>query len=328
MKIKFTFVLITISIILLSATSIFTIKNGLHKYKYTLADGESLELDPIVNPPRTPFYASLIEPGKEPNKDDLINEKSFPSLNSAIIRAFETDSNNIYDLITYTNSISANRNVGYWSIIPDARISDPTYAFFDKEGYVWRKIEGFSNYYHRLFKSKAARTILFNQALDIVVSLCKSYPSDFKNSVLKELEQLLIFTNSLQTISASTDTDDLNDYWKGFIFRRYQLDNVPITEIQTSIINAQTKIKAIDVSKRPDAMYEININDQVTFYYSSEKYVLYSKSSAKEIPFTYETTVQKIKFLKDNTGDYYQLTGTNNSASFTYLYDKNLMKIE
>lgn len=310
---KNTLVLIGASIILLSATKILSFKNGIHKFEYTVADGESLTLNQIVNPK---------------NKEDLIIEKTFPSMNSAIIRSFETDSNDVSDLVTYINSISEYRNVGYWSIVPDTRISDPTYAFYDDEGYIWRKINGFNEYYHRLFKSKTARTILFNQALDIVVSLCKTYPSDFKKSVLKELDQLLIFTNSLKTLSPSTDTDILNDYWKGFIFRRYQLDNIPITEIQTSIINAQTKLKAIDVSKQPDSMYEININKQITFFYSSEKCILYSKSSLKEISFTYETSLENIKYLKDNTGDYYQLTGTNNSGPFTCLYDKNLMKIE
>jgi hypothetical protein len=310
---KYTLVFIGVSIILLSATNILFFKNGIHKFEYTLADGESLALDSIINPPK---------------KEDLIIEKAFPSLNSAIIRSFETDSNNVNDLVTYINSISEYRNVGYWSIVPDTRISFPTYAFYNDDGYIWRKIDGFNDYYHRLFKSKTARTILFNQALDIVASLCKTYPSDFKKSVLKELDQLLIFTHTLKTLSPTTDTDNLKDYWKGFIFRRHHLDNIPITEIQTSIINAQTKLKAIDVSKQPNAMYEININNQITFFYSSEKCILYSKSSLKEIPFTYETSLQKIKYLKDNTGDYYQLTGTNNSATFTYLYDKDLMKIE
>jgi hypothetical protein len=132
----------------------------------------------------------------------------------------------------------------------------------------------------------------------------------------------------LKTISPATDTDKLNDYWKGFVFRRYKLDNVPISEIQTAIINSQAKIKAIDISKQPDAMYEININNQVAFYYSNEKFIFYSKSSSKEISFTYETSVQDVKYLKDNSGEYYQLTGSKNSIPFNYLYDKNLLKIE
>jgi hypothetical protein len=323
MKRKYTLFVMAISLILSFETSIFHKRNGLYKFEYTLADGESLAIDPIINPLQ---------------KEDLIIGKSFPVLNSAIIRSFETESNNVTDLITYANHIASNRNVGYWSLIPniyyddgqysDTRISDPVYAFHDDNGYIWIKINGFRKYYHSLFKSKAARAILFNQALDIVVSLCKSYPSDFKKSVIRELDQLLIFTNSLETLNPSTDTDKLNDYWKGFIFRRYYLDNIPISEIKTSIINAQTKIKEIDVSNQPDAMYEININNQITFFYFNEKYILYSKSSAKEIPLTYETSVQNIKYLQDNTGDYYQLTGIKNSVPFTYLYDKNLLKIE
>ena len=322
MKIKYTISILTIGLTLLSATIIFSNKEGVQKFDFTLGDGESLAIAPIINPTK---------------KEDLIIEKSFPNLNSAIIRSFETDSNNVMDFVTYANSISANRNLGYWSVIPytfygdeysNTRISDPTYAFWDENGGIWNKIYGFENYYHNIFRSKTARTILFNQALDIVCSLCKSYPSDFKKSVLKELDQLLLFSNSLKTISPATDTDKLNDYWKGFVFRRYKLDNVPISEIQTAIINSQAKIKAIDISKQPDAMYEININNQVAFYYSNEKFIFYSKSSSKEISFTYETSVQNVKYLKDNSGEYYQLTGSKNSIPFNYLYDKNLLKIE
>jgi hypothetical protein len=320
---KYPLTIFLISLTLLSSTIIFSKKEGAQKFGFALADGESLAINRIINPTQ---------------KQDLITEKSFPALNSAIIRSFETDSNNVMDLVTYANSISANRNVGYWSLIPyiyygteysQTRISSPTYAFADeKYSYDWKKIGGFRKYYHNIFKSKTARTILFDQALDIVCSLCKSYPSDFKKLVLKELDQLLLFSNSLKTISPTTDTDKLNDYWKGFVFRRYKLDNIPITEIQTAIINAQAKIKAIDISKQPDAMYEININNQVTFYYTNEKFTFYSKSSSKEISFTYETSVQTVKYLKDNAGEYYQLKGSKNSIPFTFLYDKNLLKIE
>jgi hypothetical protein len=56
------------------------------------------------------------------------------------------------DFVTYANSISANRNLGYWSVIPytfygdqysNTRISDPTYAFWDENGGIWNKIDGF-----------------------------------------------------------------------------------------------------------------------------------------------------------------------------------------
>ena len=300
-------------LVFISATIAFNNKSGLHKFDYTLKDGESLSIDQIFN--------SFKE-------EDLILEKSFPALNSAIIRSFETDSNNVMDLVTYINSISSNRNVGYWSIIPETRISDPLYAFYDDNGFIWRKSDGFGKFYHSLFRSKTARSILFNQALDILVSLCKTYPTDFKKSVLNELDHLLTFSNSLKSLNSSTDTDNLNDYWKGFIFRRHHLDNIPISEIQAFIINAQLRLNAIDVSKQPDAMYEININNQLAIFYSSEKFILYSKSSEKEINFTYDNSVQSIKYFKDNTGDYYQLTGVKNSVPFKYLFDKNLLKIE
>lgn len=347
MQLKFSLLLLTISFCLLSTTIIFLKKEGVHKSNITLNDGETLEIEPLINPTQ---------------KDDLIKENLITVNNSAIIRSFETDSNNVMDIMTYANSIASYRNLGYWSVIPNItyatslseisskpqaklnesnyygliasdnvvrdRISSSVYAFYTpNDTYDWKKIDGFDNYYHRLFKNKTARTLLTEQGIEIVCNLCKEFPSDFKALMLKELAQLLQFTNYLNT-SKKIDTDNLNDYWKGFIFRRNKFDNVPLNEIQATLIKAQTKIKALDVSKQPDAMYEININSQVTLYYSCEKFTFSSNNSSKEISFTYETTVQNVKYLKDITGEYYQLSGFKNSKPFTYLYDKNLTKIE
>ena len=335
MKIKYILTLFAVGLALLSATIIMTKKRGVQKFEFALGDGESLAIDSVINSTK---------------KENLIIAKTLPALNSAIIRSFETDSNNVMDFVTYANYISLNRNLGYWSVLPNIgynredwsyqpissdlkqiqqggfiqnRISDYIYAF-DLD---WKKSNGFSDYYHNIFQNKTARTLLFEQALEILCSLCTSYPSDFKKSILTELNQLLNFTKSLTT-NKNVDPDKINDYYQGFIYRRYKTDKVPITEIQNTIIKAQSKIKAIDVSKQHDAMFEININNQVTFFYSSKKFIIYSKSSAKEISFSYETSVQNVKYLKDNVGEYYQLTGSKNAIPFTYLYDKNLVKIE
>lgn len=322
MKIKHIVITFLIFLILISATKSLPKKYGLLKFSYKLSDGEYLKLNPIIN---------------KSENEDLITDKSFPILNSAIIRSFETTSNNAIDFITYANLISKNRNLSYWSISPytfygkqfsNTRISDARYGFLNKNGIDWNKSNGFKNFYHKIFQSKTARTILFNQALNIVFNLCEEYPADFTKQILNELNNLLLFTDSLKTIDTSTDTDRLRNYWEGFIFRRYISDKVPILEIQTAIMDAQTKLKTINLSKQPDALYEININNQITFLYSSEKIIIHSNSNSKEILFTHSTYIKNIRYLKDMNGEYYQLNGNKNSIPFTYLYDKNLLKIE
>lgn len=341
----------------ISANYVFVYKSGLKKLDYELKDGETLSINSIINPNGVKRYFFITPTEKEA----LIKKKSVSLLNSAIIRSFDTDSNNVMDIVTYVNHISANRNIDYWNIRPylyyakspnlsfrysnvkpniydptseedffNTNISDARYAFFNTvtESYDWRKYEGFGNYYHKLFKSKTVRKLLFEQALEIVSSLCNSYPSDFKKSILLELDQLLLFTNSLKNGLNISNTDDLNDYWKGFIYRRYKFDNVPLLEIENSIIAAQSKIRLIDVTKNPDAMFEININNQVTLYYYVDKFVFSSKNSQKEIAFSYENTIDNLKYFKDDKGEYYQLNGFKNAIPISFLFDEKLVKVE
>jgi hypothetical protein len=88
------------------------------------------------------------------------------------------------------------------------------------------------------------------------------------------------------------------------------------------------KIKSIDTSKQPNNMYEFNINNQLTLFISSENYSLHSKKNFKKIIFNHNVSIEKIKYLKDDTGEYYQLTGLENGENINYLYNKNLDKID
>ena len=345
---KKTILLLLLCYCLLSMMILTGNRSGIEKFNYTLADGESISIKTIFTPTKTKQF---------------LNVSDITISSSAIIRSFENDSNNITDFITYANLVAENRNLGYWSVIPYTiyaenwddlytlgriqagfsdntagflendhqifrdRISDYRYGFLNKSGIDWKKTEGFTNFYHRLFRSKAARTLLVDQAIDILVSLCNKYPSDFKSSVLNELGRLLAFTNTVNSLNI-TSTDGLNDYWKGFIYRRYKSDKIPVSEIQNAIIKAQTKIKALDSSQQPDAMYELNFNNQISIYFSSQSTIIYSYINKKEIKLSIGTSVESIKYLKDNAGEYYSLTGTEDTKPISYLYDKNLNKIE
>ena len=199
---------------------------GLKKIEKKLNDGEVLYLSSIIDPIKV---------------DDLFNKKPFPNVTAAVVRSFDNDTNNVSDLVNYANFVSESRNLGYWSVIPysyngetfsNTRITDPTYTFRDQTGYDWKKIYGFRNYYHLLSRNKAARTILADQTIDFLCLLCKSYPSDFKTSLNKELSVLLTYTNTLKANSPLTNTDKLGDYWKGFIFSRVRFNNNPVTEFR------------------------------------------------------------------------------------------------
>jgi hypothetical protein len=285
-------------------------KSGAEKFDYTLNDGETISLIPIFT---------------NNQKVDLISETDMiPISNSAIIRSFDDDQNNSFDFLKCANFVTEYNDIGYWSLIPSN-----TYEDIVMRDYIYMYWSGyFDDYYHKIFKNKTARTIIYEQSLIILCSLCNKYPSDFKSSVLNELNQLYNFSNTLSSLNSNVNTETFNDYWKGFIYRRNKLDNIPISEIQNSIIKAQTKIKSIDVSKQPFAMYELNFNKQISLFFNSKGAVLYSQINKTEIYFNNTISIESVKFLKDNSGEYYNLIGTENSKPISYLYDKYLNKIE
>lgn len=320
-RIKYTLLSLIAGLLLVSATIILNNKDALKKIEHKLDDGETLNL------------AEIIAPYK---KDDLFNKKAYSNVNSAVLRSFDNDSNNINDLVKYANFISETRNIGYWSVIPftyygetfsNTRISDPSFAFQNQSGFDWKKISGFRTYYHTLFKNKSARTILANQAINFICTLTNAYPSDFKTSIKKELSTLLTFTYTIKQNGVIPNTDKLNDYWKGFILRRVRVDNVPISEIQSTIIEAQAKIESIDVKAQADAMYEITVNNQISITYAIEKFKVTSKTSPNELQFGYEVSIENIIFTRDNTGDYYMLAGFQNGKPFRWLFNKNLERV-
>jgi hypothetical protein len=337
--------------------------NGLIKFIYILKDGEVLNI-----------------------KEDLFiqnDEKiksSLPEINSAILRSFETEYITLKDV---GKQIDINE-IGYLNVVPE-KITIVDSMLNEK----WHLINGrasglrkappnfFENFTHKLFQSKTARSYLFNYSLNHVANLCSKYPSDFKENLLIEMNDLLLFTNSLpnniEKINVKVEKnknnisrfnrfdrdyfetefiDNLQDYWKGFIYRRHVKDKVPIAEIKTSILNAQKKIKSIDTNELPTAMFEYEINNQLKLYISANNYTIYSIKSQKKIILDKGVFIQKIKYLKGDDGEFYQLIGVKASKKHSdgfgppsrptggmldkypfrkeiqYLFDSNLEKIQ
>jgi hypothetical protein len=300
------------SIIIIFSAFFITRDQGKNKASILLNDGETIQLDSIVST----FSENSIKENLE-----KIN------LTSAIIRSFDSDSNNVNDLKLYVGDIFKRELIDYWSVNPPSRLGDPTYVFYLNNGeFDWRKIYGFGDYYHLLFRNKTTRTLLFKKALDFVEIMCNVYPIDFKKRVLIELESLLKFTNTIKFISFN-DELEFENYWQGFIVRRHFTDNVPIIEIQNSIIESINKLKASSPTNSFNALYEININNQITLFYSGEGTYVTTFTGEKNFSFKKNEYVKSIRFLRDLSGDYYQITTSNEISDKRYLLSKNLEPI-
>lgn len=285
---------------------------GKNKVSIFINDGEALIIDSVF----TKFTENSIE-------------ENFETVNlaSVILRSFDSDSNNTNDLKKYVHNLVINGVVDYWTINPSNVITDYTYVFeLVNSEFDLTKINGFRNYYHTLFKNKTARTLLFNKTLDFVEVMCKTYPSDFKERTISELESLFEFTNSIKLITYN-DEIEFEKYWEGFIVRRHFIDNVPILEIQNSILESIKRLKSINQTNSFNALYEININNQLNVFYSGHGTYITSFTSDKKYKFNDNESIKSIRFLKDLSGDYYQITTNIASVEKKYLFSKNLLLI-
>lgn len=300
------------SIIIIFSAFLLSKDQGKNKANISLNDGETVQLDSI--------FSKFSENSIKENLEKI-------NLTSAIIRSFDSDTNNVNDLKLYVGDIIEREYLDYWTITPPSRLGDPTYVFtLDNREYDWRKIYGFGDYYHSLFRNKTTRTILFKNGLEFVETMCKIYPSDFKKRIIIELESLLKFTNTIKFISFN-DEIEFENYWQGFIVRRHFTDKVPIIEIQNSIIESINKLKASSPTNSFNALYEININNQITLFYSGEGTYVTTFTGEKKFSFKVDEHVKSIRFLRDLSGDYYQITTSNDIGDKRYLFSKSLEPI-
>ena len=102
--------------VILSAFVVLSKDQGKYKITLVLNDGQTVLLDSIL----TKF------------PDNSISE-NFSSINlsSAILRSFDSDTNNINDFKIYVNDLLINKYVDYWQVTPssNSRLSDFRYIF-------------------------------------------------------------------------------------------------------------------------------------------------------------------------------------------------------
>jgi hypothetical protein len=330
----------TIAILVSSFIGIKLLYKPFETIDISLYDGEDYNIKEKLDLTFSPYYSedydwftdirgySDLEKSKT-----IFDVNTLQFQNSVVIRSFETENNNANDFISYANRIAIGQGLGYTNILnkvyqkgyDDTRITDCTYAFFFEGGYNWDKINNFRTYYHQIFKSKTARKVIFNEALSIVKNFSKTVPSDFRKRVVNELDILFAYSKTLPLTSYS-ESKTFTDYWKGFLYRRYFVDKIPLLEIQSSVLQAKKELNDLTLEK--DFAYELKINNDVGIYLSLNNFIITSYLNKKEIKFNNDRLLS-IKHLMDDNGSYYQFTKTDlNGNEKKLLYDTNLNLIE
>jgi hypothetical protein len=333
----------TIAILISSFIAIKLFYKPFETIDISLYDGQEYNIKEKLDLTFSPYYYEDYDWFTDVRRyNELIKEKTIFDVNklqfqnSVVIRSFETENNNADDFISYVNRIAIGRGLGYTNILNKSyirgdgggvsiTITDFIYAFFFDDGYNWNKNNNFQTYYHQIFTSKTARKILFSEALCIVKNFSKTVPNDFRKRVVDELDILLAYSKTLPSNSYS-ESKTFTDYWKGFLYRRYFVDKIPLLEIQSSVLQAKKELNDLILEK--DFAYELKINDDVGVYLSLNNFIITSYLNKKEIKFNNDRLLS-IKHLMDNNGSYYQFTKTDfNGNEKKLLYDAKLNLIE
>jgi hypothetical protein len=250
----------------------------------------------------------------ESSSKKLIDFKASKELNDPALKAQNTPSNNAGQLADYVNTIQDNR---CFALL----FNQSTISFPDVENY-----EKFDDYYKKLFQMPAMRKILFDAGLNTASEIIRKYPTSYKNQILQELDKLLLFTKGLSAMSYSEYGQSFDDYWEGFIYRRYFTSKVSLAEIQSYLEKAKSTVQGIKPAA--DFFMELRINNDLTVYYSEQGYVLQSVSTKREMMNTTRKLLQ-IKKESIGRGKYaYRIKTRSSEGEWENLLNPDLTEIE
>ena len=257
-------------------------KKGLVQFQLNLRDGERIDLYGFIQSEAVGQKLGALP-------DLFQSPESFNTFQkSAIVRSLAPQGMHPSTLVEYIKWNSEVRHLGYFQPDPitlaDARYSD--FIFFNDKHH-WDLLESFNSYYLSVFNSETARKIAFEGALEFVANMVENYPSDFKRSILAQIDGLILFTNYLKNNPYLLQEEDpkyvseSGSYFKGFIFRRIRNNHVPISEVLMDLNIAKAKIQSV-IPNDGFALIDISINEDIKIFYGAEaKCFLYSNLNQK-----------------------------------------------
>ena len=257
-------------------------KKGLVQFQLILNDGDRIDLHNFIQSDEVGQKLGVLP-------DLFQSQGSFDTFQkSAIVRSLAPQGMQPSTLVEYIKWNSDVRYLGYFSPDPitlaDAQYAD--FIYFNEE-YHWDLLDNFNSYYLSIFNSETARKIAFETALNFVTKMVENYPTDFKISILSQIDGLIIFTNYLKSNPYLLQEEDplyvqeSGSYFKGFIFRRIRTNHVPISEVLSCLNKAKAQIQAA-IPKDGFALIDISINKDIKIFWGAEaKCFLYSNINQK-----------------------------------------------
>jgi hypothetical protein len=156
--------------------------------------------------------------------------------------------------------------------------------------------------------------------------MCKNLPYDFVQRIQKKLDEYIDLTlisnyygknNSISKFETWYEAD----YFKGFIFRRVETDNVPVGEINSYLVEAKERISKINKEKLDFSYLKFKINNTLNVLINSQN--CYLKIDKNSFKYNYKMIPKSITYTKDSSGSYFVVKGSN----YTHLYDQKLNRL-
>ena len=202
----------------------------------------------------------------------------------------------------------------------------------------WRNkikyVDDFQKYFHSLFQNKLARKLMFSAALNILENMCVNYPADFTSRVKEEINNLIEYVKIQNYYTSRTPTNRDDNYWKGFIYRRVEQDGVPLSEVESYLLETKKMLDGVS-SEFIEYKKVLNINGLKVFLINSETLrfegpELDNFGDYNVIDYNFKENPNiSLKYLEDSDGEYYLIEGEEDEYGdrFRHLFSSVLIRI-
>lgn len=206
-----------------------------------------------------------------------------------------------------TSNELAKNNIALFKEKIENIVSDNTISLYDREFenplilhvriFYHREI---NNLLHKLIQVPSVRSWMVTFVGKYLQTMCKKLPKDFSKKLIRELKIMYAYVDEMKNHKYTTKptswyeqetllidgkkAEDIALKSQGFIIRRVIYDDIPKEEIKRSILKIIKMVKSVNIENNPDVMLKCNINNEITYYMTSNGAYFIINATQEKIP--------------------------------------------
>jgi hypothetical protein len=306
-------------------TSTFDINSTLFLKNVNLDDGKEYEINSLVGFPNNV---------REKNWYEISLENKYPKT-PIVIKSFENEISNLKILSKYavdnlpepnalydesgvinTELFKSSNKFLVYKENPFPGYEIDMYAGHEHDAIKEKVVQAWSYgsryllpFFHKLLKSTTARKELYNYLNQTFENVSYLLSTSIKKKILSICSELLRFLNSYKInrskyISLSKKDDFINNIgtFESFIFRRIEIDKIPIEELTGFISDFKKLTEKELTNSSADYYFTININDSEIIISdgTNSNYSIFCKQSTNKIDINNLVSIRCIKSDSNN----------------------------